>query len=517
MSAAARLGLGLAAAAALVLASEGVLSLGFARSWRELLARPAPVAPPLELEREQAVAARATSGTYRVSEDPLVGFTLELESSLRLDEGGVGTELTSDALGLRARVAPAPASAAVRIVVLGDELAFGLGLAGEDVLAAQLERLLAPLVPGGVECETVAVPGWNARNAWRFLLDHLERFRPTIVLYLPRADDLEDGYGVDEVGRRCVHADPAAAEPLLHVHPDRGSLARREALQAAGEPVPHLGPEVLAAGVGATARARFGELAETLADGAARLARAGSQLALAFPEPSDFQRELEAELARRHIALAVVPWLERIAPDDSLGRASQPSAAATAAFACWSAESFCELGWLSAEVRAGLPAVALRYASRRARACSAEELLRWSADRRAALEDELEARVEPASLQGALQVLGGLNPGGTLGLRFAAVLRRGARLRVRLEPIPTRRDLYPLEVRVRVAERDGERELGTVVVPAIGTAEGVFELGPAEGAAGFEVRLDPTDWAVIASGGREFVAAARLLELASEP
>jgi lysophospholipase L1-like esterase len=508
--------LGLGAAALLVLLGEGVLSLALGRSWRDWFTPSAAPLPDLELEREQAVAARATEGPFRVPEDPLVSYTLKLESQLDFVENKVSMVLHTDELGLRARATPAAASTdALRIVVLGDSVAFGYGLADGDVLAAQLEQQLAAALPGrSVVCETVALPSWNCRNAWRFLFDHLERFRPALVLYLPVDNDLEDGFGVNEAGQRRISPDLAVPQPLLPVHANWTRLRRRiEELRAAGEPEPRLGPEVLAAGMSTTSRWRLTDMARTLAHGKQRLARTGARLALVFYEESDFQKELLAELARQDLELPQIPLLERVQSDDTLGIDPHPSAETTAAFATWIAQALFELGWLPEGERAPLPAVADRYAERRARPLAPEQALAWSVARRAALEDELEPRIVPATLQGMLQIYGGLNLDASVGTRLAAVLRRGQRLSVRLEALAARPDLYPLEVGVVV----NERLLGTLLVPPGGTGEAEFELSPAEVQSAFEVRLEPRDWVVVKLAGRSVVAAARLLELESRP
>ena len=509
-----RLGLALAGAAALFLASEGVLSLAFGRSWRALWSRAEPEAPAVELEREQAVAARATVGPYRVPEDPLVSYTLKLESELSFVEGQVTMPVRTDDLGLRLRPGAAAPESALRVVVLGDSVAFGIGLADEEVLAARLERELSALLPGrAVACATVALPSWNGRNAWRFLLDHLERFRPAIVVYLPVDNDLEDGFGVNEAGQRRAGPDPFTPQPLLSVHAKWSGVQRRwEDLKAAGEPPPRLGLEVLPAGLSETSRWRLADLARTIARGRERLARTGARVALAFYEPSDFQRELLAELARQDVAVPHVPLLAEVRSEDTLRIDPHPSAATTAAYARWIAQSLRELGWLPPEAGA-VPAVEGALAGRRAPLVAPAAAAAARRALRAELEQELARVGSPVTLQGILQAYGGFNLDGSIATAFAAVLPRGKRLRVALEPLASRPDLYPLEVRVVV---DGHA-LGNVVVPATGTGEGVFELGPAQAASAFEVRLEPLDWVVVTLRGRSLVAAAKLLALESLP
>jgi hypothetical protein len=254
----------------------------------------------------------AQPGPYLVPADPLVSYVLQPEREVRFAENRVGMTFETDALGLRARGGDGPPGAAptadvdgaLRIVVLGDSVAFGLGLDVRDALAAQLERELAAAgITPAPACFGVALPSWNARNAWRFLLDHLDHYRPDIVLYLPVNNDLEDGYAVTEAGERRGGEDPCATHPLLDVRPEWGYLGLRlRELRAAGaDPAEigrRVGPQVLYGGASPLSRARFAEMAAEIARGARRLERAGAKLALVPYERSDFHVELRAELQR---------------------------------------------------------------------------------------------------------------------------------------------------------------------------------------------------------------------------
>jgi hypothetical protein len=86
-----------------------------------------------------------------------------------------------------------------------------------------------------------------------------------------------------------------------------------------------------------------------------------------------------------------------------------------------------------------------------------------------------------------LQVYGGLNVDGSLGVEFAAALPRGRKLRVRLAAIDGRPDLYPLQLSVRV----NELPIGRVTVASDGVSEATFELPEAVSSAPYEVLLQP--------------------------
>ncbi len=506
----------LAATVACLLLLEGVLSLAWATSLRALVPRRVEEAQPYQpSDHDRAAAAARSEGPFRVPEDALVAYTLKTASALTFTEGKVTMQLVTDELGLRARPGPPPAEDALRIVVLGDSVAFGFGLGDADTLAAQLERLLSAPLGGRVACYTVAVPSWNARNAWRFLLDHLERLRPDIVLYLPVENDLEDSYGVTEAGQRRAAEDPASAHPLLHVRPVRAlvTLRTRELRAAGDDPGERLGPGVIGARLSALSRARYGDMARIIAEGVQRLKRIQARCALVSYEQSEFHQELRAELLRAGPAPVEIPLLTELLRDDTLLIDPHPAAATVSAFALWIAASLFELGWLPAEGRASLPSVAEGYAGRRARVLAAAEAEGWSRARFARLEHELQARISPETLQGILQVYGGLNLDGTLEAQCALVLPRGKTLRVHLAPLAAPSDLYPLEVRVFA----NERALGSLSVRAGEECTASFELGSAEAAAPFEVRLEARDWTLVTVRGKTWVAAARLVELESLP
>jgi hypothetical protein len=303
-----RLAVALAVALLSVLLCEGLLSLACRTSLRALFAPPRPaldalLLPELPGDRERDLAAARTPGPYRVPEDPLVSYTLKKDADLAFLEGKLDVRVHTDELGLRARPGPPPPAEALRIVVLGDSVAFGLGLADDETLGAQLERLLAAALPARpIACTTVAVPSWNGRNAWRFLLDHLEHFRPDIVLYLPIDNDLEDSYGVNEAGQRRTAEDPAVPLPLLHVRPEWAYLVlRTRELRAAGDdPVARIGPEVLDARLSPTSRWRFADLVQTIALGqGAWRARARSWRCCPTSTPTSTASSRPSSSARR--------------------------------------------------------------------------------------------------------------------------------------------------------------------------------------------------------------------------
>jgi len=452
-------------------------------------------------------------GPYRVPEERLVSYTLRTSTALTFREGAVVMPLESDALGLRRRRTEFPPDA-LRIVVLGDSVAFGFGLDEGGTLAEQLERELASLAPTRpVACFTVALPSWNVDNAFRFLLDHLDEFRPELVLWLPVENDLEDGYGVTESGDRRAGEDPASDVPGLHVRPEWGFLAARskELGPAAGEARQHAGPEVLLSGATPLSRRRFARAAEVVGAAARRLERAGARLAFAAYQQSDFQRELRASFIEAGLVLDELALFEALTKADSLGIDPHPSARTVGVMARFLAEQLVARGWIPG-ARAPQPDwIAPEERARQARLPTRDEALAWSGAHRQRIAATLEARIVPATLQGMLQVYGGIHLDDSLEPVFGAALPAGRELRIRLAPLADVPDLYPMEVEVLA----GERSLGFLEVVAGLETEWRFPLP--EQSQPIDVLLRARDHVRVTRRGQSALAWGRLVELESRP
>lgn len=462
---------------------------------------------PAELAPVSAVAAESAElGPYRVPEERLVAYTLRASRALTYREGKVVMPLVTDELGLRARRTSVPAEAQ-RIVVLGDSVAFGFGLDEGGTLAEELEAVLnagSPARP--VACFTVAVPSWNVTDAFRFLLDHLDHFRPDIVLWMPVPNDLEDAYGVDESGERRAVDDPASEWPSLHVRPEWAYLATRAKELGLDRRAP-AGPEVLNSGWTPLSRARFARAARTVAQAQARLARTGARLAMAAHEQSDFQRELRASLLAAGVTLDEIALFEALEKADTLVIDPHPSARTVAVMARWLAGELVARGWLGASFpEPEAPAAA--SAERRARLPAPAEVRAWSSEHAARGPGTLEPRIDPATMQGLLQIYGGINLDGTLEPHFAAALPGGHELVVRLAALEQAPG--PLELAVW----SDARRLGTMVVPATGPCEAVFAL---DGAPVLDVHLVADDPVLCTVRGRRGLASARLVALEVRP
>jgi hypothetical protein len=204
-------------AALALLCAEGGASLLLGRS----LLRPGTRAGPAEgraapTDRDRHLAALRNPGVYRVHPDPFVSYVLRSNEQLEV----AGRPVRSDALGLRVRPGPPPAPEALRLVVLGDSVAFGYGLGDDETLACQIEQAVATLQGGAgrpIAARTVAIPGWNHRNAIDFLFDHYAELEPDIVVYIPIGNDLFDTDGLWETGHRRAAPDLANPDPMQYV------------------------------------------------------------------------------------------------------------------------------------------------------------------------------------------------------------------------------------------------------------------------------------------------------------
>lgn len=491
----------IASASALLLA-EGACSLATDRSLLRLArggeASPTSAAPRNEAERRLAAAGNA--GPYAVHRDPLVGYVLRAEAEVEIH----GARVRSDALGLRRRTGPASAGAQpLRVAVLGDSVAFGFGLAEHEVLAEQLERRLAELRPADappVECRTVALPGWNVRNAVACLLDHWDALRPDLVVCLPITNDLDDTNGLLETGHFRPAPDVAQPDPwLCTVANARQVLQRRILAGRAGpalaELVARAGPQALLCDLGAESSRRYDENARLIAELRDRLEAAGGHLLVAsFNEAPDtwhLQARLLAGL-RPVPVLTLFTWLQ---PDMVLPDDPHPAAGTVAAAATWIAEDLAARGWVQARPGAALPEPEERFRAARAAPRTPAEVAKLAARAREQDRAALRQVVDFASFEGIDQVYGNLNRDGSAGARLLVLLApAGPRLSVELAPLPGRADLYPLEVRV---EADGA-VLGTLVVPADGRVRTDWALPPAAtGQLAREVRLVPARWVTV--------------------
>jgi len=541
---------------ALVVA-EGVLSLSTGRSLRELATGARVVDDPLREWRatdddDRIAAAARLPGLYKVHEDPLVGYTMRAEASLLIGDGAIVT----DKLGMRVRpldpqghpdtqgdsaLSPAgeadpsagsdlapgssgdPGLDPLRVLVLGDSVAFGHGVDDDETLAHQLELLLRDALPWGsrpVICNTVAAPGWNHRNAVHFLLDHFDHYAPDIVLYLPISNDLTNTYGVYETGHRWDGLDLGSADPWLESSIDErmaSGLAAVRRLKAAGRPLQgfrdRLGPLAVNADLSPESSRRYDENARSIALLNEQLTRQGARLMLVQLGQEVYFWHLLRRLPLHGLDLPVVPLFSQMLPEFTLGSDPHNNAEALGVMARWCAEAMAAEGWL--EGLESLPArgVPEAYVQARATPKGLAEWQRESDKARTGHGGLLQPELNTDTGQGLFQVYGGLNADGSARRRLLLLLAPGdGLLRVSLAPLPGREDLQPQTVRVSV----NGIPLGSLELTSAGPAEARFPW-PSTAADGepIEVLLEAEREVVIAVDGRSTMACYRLLSVST--
>jgi hypothetical protein len=100
-----------------------------------------------------------------------------------------GVELRYNRFGMRDREPQPKAPGSFRLLVLGDSVTFGPGVAFEDTWG---HRLRAALAPAGVDDVVIAgVPGWNTVQEERFLTRWADELEPDLVIVMYVENDYE--------------------------------------------------------------------------------------------------------------------------------------------------------------------------------------------------------------------------------------------------------------------------------------------------------------------------------------
>jgi lysophospholipase L1-like esterase len=124
--------------------------------------------------------------------------------------------------GLRDREVGAKEPGITRILVLGDSVTFGHGVAIDDTFVSQLEWLAGK--ERGFEVLNAGIPGWSTRQQRIFYEDHSEALAPDLVLVGFVLND------VTEIHRGSIRIDPKREATLFQT---LSWLARRTATVAA--------------------------------------------------------------------------------------------------------------------------------------------------------------------------------------------------------------------------------------------------------------------------------------------
>ena len=216
---------------------------------------------------------------------------------------------------MRRRPGPPAAEDALRIVVLGDSVAFGFGVNDDEALAPRLEARLAELRGAAerpVTCLTVGVPSWNYRAAIAFLFDHWDELRPDMVLYMPMANDLYDIDSVFASGMRRPAPDPASTDPWLMVSVRYlSTLLVTPFLQPRGQlPRDEQGVDVVISDICAESRRRHDDNADAIVALDRELAARGCRLAIVWNAMTTYMWCISARLHERAPELPAIPLLK---------------------------------------------------------------------------------------------------------------------------------------------------------------------------------------------------------------
>jgi len=543
-----RLLLAVAAAALALLVVEGVLSLSGGRSLRLLVYGDLPQFRTLgERDRERGreggerapEAGEATGrddggredaplpdSVFDFHPDPRVGRALRRNATIGLADLPVAT----DAIGMRKRPAPPRGPNPLRIVVVGDSVAFGLGLTDDQCLAAVLEQLLADHRPPDarpVEVRTVAVPGWNTRNSTSFLLDHWDELRPDIVLFMPVGNDVSDsitsiwsGFGP------ITMPDLNSPDPWLHVAYNAAFLDALLQRRQRGEVHTSLreaGTVAVESDLGPESSRRYDDVAATLAALRAHAESLHAKLYLLPYAEDDTWWIVLDRLRRAGERIPVIPLLGRITVEDELPSNAHPNARSNAAFASWVAAALLQSGDVPGPLASPLPEPPADVAARRAAPHDDADVRRRADEARARAREALRPEIDLDSGAGCLQIYGALDGEGRVGSRVLVQLAtpegRGA-LRLQVSALPQRPDLYPLPVEVQVdgqhvgdfvIERPLPRDVKDGEAPRVTATFNLPDLG---GATACDVKLIPARFAVAVDRRRWYEVSFRLHSIA---
>ncbi|QDU66738.1 SGNH/GDSL hydrolase family protein [Engelhardtia mirabilis] len=513
-----RLAAGVVGVALGLFVTEGVASLLVGTSLRQLRVEVEGSGPAGVLgEAERRAAGALTEGPYRLSVDPLVCYEFKADWNAAY----FGVPASTDAQGLRSRLGPEPTADAPRIVILGDSVAFGMGVRDDETLAHHLEAILTEA--GGVRpiVRTVACPGWNLLSSTAMLRARLMELRPDVVLLVPVGNDLSDSMVVTETGHLTVGWSPAtgiAAPYISDAFPQFLYSELAEILPAA-QYRELTRPAISIALMGAVtpeSLRRYREAAQAIIGLERQLRELDCEFGLVFTSEGYFQERLQQVVAATGATTAVLPVFEGF--DNARDRLSDNAhftSSCMRAMAWRLAEALVDRGWYELPPGAALPPEDEDYVGNRGRFPVGDELVaeRLRMDAQAAA--LLRPRIDMTTGTGIDQVYGGLRPDGHFGISCLVALANpgGGRLRFELEPLADSPGLYPLELAISV---NGQLVAAIEVTDGSSASHSV-ELPPElRGAPSFDVLMSASAWIRESYRGLQRLGSVRLLRIEAE-
>jgi lysophospholipase L1-like esterase len=183
----------------------------------EVAARVVFPAPPDPTRQPQVV--------YRV--DPEVRYVLAPSQRGWIDDGFV----TTNSRGFRGGETDIPKpQGRLRLVVIGDSVAFGMGVNDADTFSQQLEQLLRARYPEReIDVVNLGVPGYATRQEVALLERNLSLLQPDIVLVGFYENDLPDTIDDKAVTGTRINVSRPADGQVLHMNPGPSSWMERQA------------------------------------------------------------------------------------------------------------------------------------------------------------------------------------------------------------------------------------------------------------------------------------------------
>ena len=149
-------------------------------------------------------------------------YVLELEADEELvyrqradfDTTYQGVRFQTNELGLRDGPMPSPVAEELRILVLGDSVTVGWGVAAEDRFTERLEKMLTERSARRVHVINSGVSGYNTEQELIFLRRHIESIQPDLVVVVYVDNDVEPK-ALDIVDMRYRWENPPDASASL--------------------------------------------------------------------------------------------------------------------------------------------------------------------------------------------------------------------------------------------------------------------------------------------------------------
>jgi lysophospholipase L1-like esterase len=438
-----------AAAAAFFWVNRGPLLL----QWLEFAGESRVIAalPAADRERLYEKIALSTPGPWDVDPDPAVGRVFKRNAEFELQ----GVEVKSNNASQRSETRYVPKAAdSFRILVLGDSIVMGHGVAEKDRMGEQMEALLRArgIAPGGkrVEVYTLGMNSWNGVTEATYLTSRFSDYAPDIVVMLLATNDIDWNLGVTGGGQVT-----ARFSPLRRA---LGSGVFRDGAAAA------FGPQALpwsplAAGLSGAGREIWRETFRRIRRLQDVAEASGAKVLLCAPAHDPIFRSLAVWYRQAEgVTLPLLFTRYDTRPENVLPNDPHPSAAGHALEARHFLAALGALGWLplkDGDLPELPPELDLEF-QHSADWAQVKELQDWAF---AELPEELD--LEQMTPLQAAGFLGGLYPEERktatasppfASIRAGLVLRRDPekeRIRVALE-VPARPELFPFEVTLSV-------------------------------------------------------------------